>query len=838
MTESTQSQLQSKLQHEYCFKIGEKIATRYEVQSTLGVGGFAEVYKCYDARLKRVVAVKVLTKGELKEEIISAQLDHPNIVDLYDVTVNTTPTILVFRFVDGVSLEEFLSKTPYRRLNLSETVLKIFHQIASALDHAHKQGIIHRDIKPSNILLDQENNAYLTDFGLASIKQQSVSGLSVVTKDAREMLSGTVPYMAPEQILEKIQGNESSDLYSFGVVVYEMLTGRLPYQGRDTRLIIQIANGDILPPSVANPELPKGIEPVLLKVLSREPLERFSNGTEFVKELERVSKSYATANTLYEQALESVEKRKWRDAQAVFERLEKQAPGHKDTPMQLEQVRQKVRLLDLSDKAESLLKEKQYKEALKTLELLEQIDPDYQISDLRKQALIGREEEDKRSLAELYQQAVTLFQSGDYQATLDTLAVIYQRNPGQSDPENIGTQAQEKVDYQKHLRQLYNWGVDQSRKEEWADALQIFEELNEKQPGYEDVNLRLSTVLHFHELSSLLEKAKTHLQEHQFAACIDTLDEITRKNKNYKPADIAYLRQDAVEKLFRHSQTLVKEQNFEDTLVALNNLRQRKVSYPGLDELDNTAREGLRKQKLYEDLNRLYQRAVAELEQEAYLDALKTWSLLQQKQEDIAYPDPNAVASRSKGGLYNAAFVALKEGNHEQALALLQQIRDFDPDYKDTKNVETIAKAAIDRKVMVRQWAVRIGVGLVVILLLWIGGNVLFDGNNETTPTPTPTIEPSSSKTLLPLLTISVSVEDIRCEGDQKIQPISIQASGGDGRYTYFWEGQKIDTVVNAPIPYEITITDNNLRGKVQVLSGDGQSAETTLFIPSVECDP
>ncbi|HET91343.1 MAG TPA: serine/threonine protein kinase, partial [Chloroflexi bacterium] len=242
-----------KPEHNYRFSIGETIAGEFRVEGYLGHGGFSEVYRCQDIGLDQPVAVKVLFLDKitdktrvLAEARMAAKLKkHSNIIPVTRVFKEEDETpYIAFDYVAGDTLEKRLKGAERHRLELKES-LPIVEQIADALDYAHQQGIIHRDVKPSNIILTEEGKkAFLTDFGLAEIKHplkaDEERGEIAASVDysgnieAQQRLSGTIPYMAPEQLKEGKLGDERSDLYSLAVVVYEMLTGRWPHESRRT----------------------------------------------------------------------------------------------------------------------------------------------------------------------------------------------------------------------------------------------------------------------------------------------------------------------------------------------------------------------------------------------------------------------------------------------------------------------------------------------------------------------------------------------------------------------------------------------------------------------------
>ena len=706
MTTSTSSKPGiPKPEHEYKFKEKAKIADRFEVIAPLGFGGFAEVYHCQDTQLSNEVAVKVLLGEEATPEEArkASRLRHPNIVRVLNVSEpGVTPPFIVFDYVEGETLEKHLDKAQYRRLPLNVKTLAIIHQIAEALDFAHKRGVIHRDVKPSNVMLDRQGNAYLTDFGLADVKKPTgaVSVVSV-SADVQQRLSGTIPYMAPEQLREEGQrGDEHSDLYSLGVVAYEVLTGQLPFRGRDVSLIYQITTKEPVPPSQANPELPSGVEAVLLKTLDKDPQNRYPNCLAFVQELETAAQAYVQASEDYELARNLYDHKDWRQARDAFEALKLRAPGFRDAEHLLEQTRHQVRLLELYEQAQAALNGGKYQETLNILNNLTQLEPEYAVGDLRHQARDGLVQEEKRTLDQQYQQAVKQYRKDEYQACLDTLAIIRERDRGYMDREGIEIPAREQVERQRYLRGLYNQGVEQISHQQWDDAIATFQKLQGEVPNYEDVENRLAIARHMARLFAFLREAKNLLDAGQYAGCIDRLDELQRVDASFKKDDAASLRQETLKRLGERVERLLQEQKYEESQISLNELRRLDPVHPEIDELEGRLREGIRLRDLRAELEGIYRQAGECLDRYAYKEALKLWQNIQSKKESLDFPDSGGVAAGAKRGLcqelYDQAGDELTQGNAKEALKLLDQVHTVDPNFPDRRKIQERALVALD----------------------------------------------------------------------------------------------------------------------------------------------
>ncbi len=268
--------------------IGSVLNGRYLIQEVVGVGGMAVVYKAKDVLENRWVAVKVLKDEYLKDEKFRrrffnesraiAILSHPNIVDVYDVNFEGDEQYIVMEYVDGQTLKDRMVQTG--PLSMDEAV-NYMRQILSALQHAHERGVIHRDIKPHNIMLLPDGTLKVADFGIAH-----VSNFDTVTMS--ELAIGSVHYISPEQAKGQAT-DEKSDLYSVGVILYEMMTGALPFDADSpvTVALMQVQNKP-RDPSELRPDLPAGMRQIILKAMAKQPENRYQNAETMLDDLMRL----------------------------------------------------------------------------------------------------------------------------------------------------------------------------------------------------------------------------------------------------------------------------------------------------------------------------------------------------------------------------------------------------------------------------------------------------------------------------------------------------------------------------------------------------------------------
>ena len=270
----------------------EKIG-KYEIVRTLGKGATAVVYLARDPDSGLEVAVKLIRFGEdnaamsrrlrklfQTEDAIGRRLDHPNIVRIYDAVIEADQAYLVMEFIEGTALDQYCA---INRLLPMHRVIGIIFKCCLALDHAFRQGVVHRDIKPANILIDADDNPKITDFGLALNLHKDMIKVSTFV-----MGVGSPAYMSPEQI-KNYPLNQKTDLYSLGVLLFQLLTGRLPFRaGNQGALVYKIVNADTPSICALNPNLPVGLDPIIKKALEKDLYSRYRNGAEFAKDLSTV----------------------------------------------------------------------------------------------------------------------------------------------------------------------------------------------------------------------------------------------------------------------------------------------------------------------------------------------------------------------------------------------------------------------------------------------------------------------------------------------------------------------------------------------------------------------
>ena len=271
--------------------VGKRLDGRYEIIEIIGVGGMAVVYKAFDNIDKRIVAVKILKDEYLSSEEFRrrfrneskaiAVLSHPNIVKVYDVSYGDRLQYIVMEHVEGITLKEYIQQQG--RVDIRESIYFVT-QILRALQHAHDKGIVHRDIKPQNIMLISDGTIKVTDFGIARFSRSE-------TKTMTETAIGSVHYISPEQAKGSVV-DAKTDIYSVGVVLYELLTGKLPFQSDNavSVALMQLQN-DPVRPRTLNPDIPIGLEQIIMRAMQKNPNDRYQSASEMLVDIDAYKKN-------------------------------------------------------------------------------------------------------------------------------------------------------------------------------------------------------------------------------------------------------------------------------------------------------------------------------------------------------------------------------------------------------------------------------------------------------------------------------------------------------------------------------------------------------------------
>ncbi len=271
--------------------VGKRIDGRYEIIEIIGVGGMAVVYKAFDNIDHRIVAVKILKDEFLANEDFRrrfkneskaiAVLSHPNIVKVFDVSYGNMIQYIVMEYVEGISLKEYIEQQG--RINPREAIYYVT-QILRALQHAHDKGIVHRDIKPQNIMLISDGTIKVTDFGIARFSRSE-------TRTMTDGAIGSVHYISPEQA-KGSHTDAKTDLYSVGVMLYEMLTGTLPFQSDNavSVALMQLQNDPVKPREI-NPDIPVGLEQIIIRAMQKNQSDRYQSASEILRDIEEYKKN-------------------------------------------------------------------------------------------------------------------------------------------------------------------------------------------------------------------------------------------------------------------------------------------------------------------------------------------------------------------------------------------------------------------------------------------------------------------------------------------------------------------------------------------------------------------
>src|ERR1700685_1658747 len=268
--------------------LGSDFGPRYRIETLLGQGGMGRVYKAYDKELNRTVAIKVVRQGVMgeadalnrfkQELVLASKISHKNILRIHDLGEVDGMKFITMAYVEGQDLHQIIKENPKLPL---ERVLKFATQLAGALAAAHAEDVVHRDLKPQNILLDKNDQVYISDFGLAKSFAEGAVGMTQTGA-----FLGTPRYMSPEQVEGKATDGRS-DLYAYGLILYEMVTGEVPFTGESTlKVMYQRIQEKPKSPKLINNELPNWFVRIIMRCLERDPAARYQSAYEILADLQ------------------------------------------------------------------------------------------------------------------------------------------------------------------------------------------------------------------------------------------------------------------------------------------------------------------------------------------------------------------------------------------------------------------------------------------------------------------------------------------------------------------------------------------------------------------------
>ncbi len=414
--------------------VGQTLGGRYKIEAILGRGGMSAVYRAHDPNLNRRVAIKIIhqnltdspefIKRFEQEASLIAQLRHPNIIQVHDFNHEGSTYYMVMEYIPGETLSHRLEalKNAGLRLPLADTV-RIMTKICSAVDYAHQRRMIHRDLKPANVLLDLLGEPTLTDFGIAKmIGEQQPQMVSAIPL-------GTAAYMAPEQVRGE-EADHRSDIYSLGIILYEMLSGDPPFHDESTYQVM-IKQVSEPAPNIQAVEMntPHSLVAIVERALAKEPDARFQTAGEMANALNTVglqlqgpsdtlaSRHLDRLGILWQQARDAHDERAWQECIAKLDELRRTDPDyqhHKVSSLRRDTLGQ------LSKQAERDFSSGQFVDSLAAIAAIRQYDPDYPVNELEFKVRMGMQQADLRQqLDHAYQEAVGLLEVRDYEGALD-----------------------------------------------------------------------------------------------------------------------------------------------------------------------------------------------------------------------------------------------------------------------------------------------------------------------------------------------------------------------------------------------------------------------------------
>jgi len=512
---------------------------KYDVVSVLGRGGMGVVYRCIDRHLGREVAIKTLTEGIKGDSGMLARFydegrktggfKHPNIVTVYELGDDNGIPYIVMELVDGDPLEKLIgSEEP---LPLAER-LRIVEDVCSALDYAHRQNVIHRDVKPANIFVQPGGRVKLLDFGIARLEEKKDQDLSL-TRPGH--IIGTVPYMAPERLRDKPL-DRRSDIFAAGVVLYQLVSGELPFSGDDVVLMQKILNEPHVPLSAKIKGCPPSLDAIVDRALAKQPEDRYDTADEMAADLSATIAEIQEeeAKELFPEAKRLMEAQEPLRARAALQQLLKIQSKHTgarellaEIQRQLSQRQREERIQQLRRQAENLLADKEFDQSLAIVdEGLELDAANRELTELRQRVVKAKEKQER--VREYLRQADAARRGGDYKAAISAAREALRIDESNSKGillVSLLTREAEEAERRAAVRALLEAARGELSVRHYSDAVDVLQKAAQTDPTNPEVQLLLA------DANSGMEQMKrkelvARLETAAFAAA--TFDELQK----------------------------------------------------------------------------------------------------------------------------------------------------------------------------------------------------------------------------------------------------------------------------------------------------------------------
>jgi tetratricopeptide (TPR) repeat protein/tRNA A-37 threonylcarbamoyl transferase component Bud32 len=627
---------------------GQTLLRRYRVEAFIGRGGMAEVYKAYDTRRGYDVAIKVMREDLAEDrEFVNrfrrearnlSKLSHENIVRFYGFEQQGQLAFLVMDYVQGSTLRSLIAdaKGP---LPLPQA-LSIFRQICQALHYAHEEGIIHRDIKPGNIIVRPNGRVLISDFGIAKVADASTQ---------TTFMPGTPAYMSPEQCRSE-PVDRRTDIYSLGIVLFEMLTGRRPFIGETgampdhgTRERIRWEQMNLMPPSPRqfNPALSEMVERGVLKALAKNANERFPSALAFLAAIPEAEgaapvalapirplvEGEAAAQRLYAQAEAAMVAAEWGQAIDLLNRILALHGPFRDTVEKLTEANRQRHLAELWRQAQIAYEAEEWTEAIALCADIIALAPGYPgVNTLLREATRGQR------LAALYQEGTQAMSSGRWAEAIDKLSQIVEAEPEYRDAAALLAQARQTKAHQDRVAELRQQGAAALEGERWREAIAAFSELVALEPEDEDAasSLARAQAGFAARVAALWEESQAAQTDKRWRDAILFLEELVAlepEGRGYQEAlDVAraaLAREEHLAAAYARGVEALGTENWQAAIEALAEVAVLEPDYADAADLLKFAQAGLERQEKLASLLALTRERIEKEDWEEAIAAIK-----------------------------------------------------------------------------------------------------------------------------------------------------------------------------------------------------------------------